>query len=339
MGRSDPRRDAPQSKERLVGVVAVLPFVIMSQDPEQDYFADGIAEDLITALSYASNLGVVARNSTYAYRGTSKDVRTIARELDATHVVEWSVRKAGDRVRVTAQLIDAETGRHVWAERYDRQLTDIFDLQDELVDAIAARLRPAVWDAAAETSKTNPQRSLDAWDLYLQGMYEYNKHSIDGFLAGSELFTKSLEADPSFAVAAVRLATCWLMLAINGWRGDVDPWARGFATVERAYELDNNHPDVLAAVAATAAVTGDIERGLRAARRAVEINPQAFLGHHMLGAVLNAAGQPAEAIEALTDAWRLGRHEPFRYDIANDLAWAHFMLENYDAALAWGQQA
>ncbi len=340
VGGSDGRDHTRHAGERLIGVVAVLPFENMSRDPEEDYFADGITEDLITALSHAPFLGVVARNSTYAYRGTSKDVRTIARELDATHVVEGSVRKAGDRVRVTAQLIDAETGRHVWAERYDRDLIDIFDLQDELVDAIAARLRPAVWDAAAETSTTKPQRSLNAWDLYLQGMHEYNKHSNDGFLAGAELFTKSLEVDPSFAVAAAGLASCWLMLAINGWRGEgVDPWAMGFETVDRAYELDNNHPDVLAAVAATAAVRGEIERGLRAAKRAVEVNPQAFMGHHMLGAVLNAAGRPAEAIEALTAAWRLGRHEPFRYDIANDLAWAHYMLESYDAALAWGQQA
>jgi len=328
------------SSPRLIGVVAVLPFDNMSGDTEQDYFADGITEDLITALSYTHYLGVVARNSTYAYRSSGKDIRAIARELDATHVVEGSVRRAGDRVRVTAQLIDAETGRHVWAERYDRELADIFELQDEIVDSIAARLRPAVFDAAAGRSASKGKRSVGAWELYLQGMHEYNKHTLDGFVKSLELFNRSRDLDEDFVAPVAASAGSWMMLAINGWRSEgVDPWQNGFAALQDAYARDSGDAGVLATMAAACAVRGDIELGLRSARRSIEINPQGFFGHHMLGAVFNAAGLPAQAIEPLTDAWRYGRHEPFRYDIANDLAWSHYMLRNYDAALLWGRQA
>jgi adenylate cyclase len=324
---------------RTVATVAVLPFENMSADAGQEYFADGITEDLLTALSYDKSLAVVARNSTFAYKGAATNIRTIARELDATHVVEGSVRKAGKRVRVTAQLIDAETGHHVWAERYDRELDDIFDLQDELVDAIAAKLRPSLWESARERRSARDLRSTDAWDLYLRGQHELNKHSIDGFLASIGFLEKARELDPDFVAPVVAQAGAWMLLAVHGWRDADDPWARGIAAAKDAYRLDSGDYGALSTMAAASTITREPEMGLQYAARAIEINPQGFFGHHMLAANLNGAGRPEEAIHALTQAWRLGRHEPLRYDIANDLVWSHYMLRNYDAAVTWGQRA
>lgn len=335
---SAPQRVIPAT--RSVATIAVLPFENMSADADREYFADGITEDLLTALSYDKNLAVVARNSTFAYKGAEVSIRTIARELDATHVVEGSVRRAGDRVRVTAQLIDAETGHHVWAERYDRELDDIFALQDELVDAIAARLRPSLWEAANDRRSGHDRKSTDAWDLYLRGQYELNKHSIDGFLSSLELFDQARELEPDFLAPVVASASAWMLLALNGWRqDDIDPWTRGIAAANDAYRLDSDDYGALATMAGASTITREPDKGLRHAQRAIEINPQGFSGFHMLGANLNAAGRPKDALEALTQAWRRGRHEPFRYDIANDLLWSHYMIGNYDAALSWGQQA
>lgn len=325
---------------RTVATIAVLPFENMSGDAEQEYFADGITEDLLTALSYDKSLAVVARNSTFAYKGTATNVRTIARELDATHVVEGSVRKAGKRVRVTAQLIDAESGHHVWAERYDREFGDIFALQDELVDAIAARLRPSLWESAGQRRRGIDLKSTDAWDLYLRGQHEFNKHTIDGFLSSIDLFAQAEELEPEFVAPVTSTAAAWLMLALNGWtHEDVDPWARGVAAAESAYKLNSADYGALTTAAGAAPVTREPDNGLQYARRAIAINPQGFAGHHMLGANLNASGRPEEAIDALTEAWRLGRHEPFRYNVANDLLWSHYMAHHYDAALTWGERA
>lgn len=334
---SAPQRVIPAT--RTVATIAVLPFQDMSADADQEYFADGIAEDLLTALSYDKSLAVVARNSTFAYKGAAVNVRTMARELDATHVVEGSVRRAGGRVRVTAQLIDAETGHHVWAERYDRNLDDIFALQDELVDAIAAKLRPSLW-AANERRSGQGLKSTDAWDLYLRGQHELNQHSIDGFLTSLELFGQARELEPDFVAPVVASAGAWMLLALNGWRqDDIDPWIRGIAAARDAYRLDSDDYGSLTTMAAVSTITRESDDGLRYAQRAIEINPQGFSGYHMLGANLNASGRPGDALEALTQAWRLGRHEPFRYDIANDLLWSHYMSGNYDAALSWGQRA
>jgi adenylate cyclase len=325
---------------RTLATLAVLPFDNMSGDADQEYFADGITEDLLTALSYDKNLAVVARNSTFAYKGAAINIRTIAREFDATHVVEGSVRRAGNRVRVTAQLIDAETGHHVWAERYDRDLDDIFALQDELVDAIAAKLRPSLWEFAGERRAAHDMKSTDAWDLYLRGQYELNKHTIDGFLKSIEMFDEARELDPDFAAPVVASAFAWMLLALNGWRqDDIDPWALAITTANAGYRLDSDDYWALAVMAGMSVMTDESDKGLKYAERAIEINPQGFSGYHMVGANLNALGRPKEAIEPLTQAWRLGRHEPFRYDIANDLVWAHYMTRNYDAALTWGQLA
>ena len=332
----------PKTKpaKRTLATVAVLPFDNMSDDSEQEYFADGITEDLLTALSYDQNLAVVARNSTFAYKGRASDIRTIARELDATHIVEGSVRRAGTQVRVTAQLIDAETGHHIWAERYDRDLVDIFELQDELVDSITAKLRPAFWETAETRRAVLDSKSVNAWDLTIQGQYQVNTRTREGFLKGIKLFDAARELEPTLVAPVAGSAEAWLSLAFFGWRSeDVNPWEKGLAAAEDAYRLDPNNYAALVAVSAAKIVTRSPDEGAKYARRAIEINPHAANGYHFLALSLTVGGKPEESIPASTQAWQLSRYEPWHHDTASDLAYSHYLIGNYEAALTWGQQS
>ncbi len=335
--------DTPSSSrpaQRTLATVAVMPFDNMSGDAEQDYFADGITEDLITALSFDRSLAVVARNSTFAYRDNPADVRTVARELDATHVVEGSVRRSEDQLRITAQLIDAESGHHIWAERYDRTLADIFELQDELVEVITARLRPTIMSIEGRRRASTEAQSFDAWDLTLQGWFHANKHTTEGFRKGVDLMEQARELEPTFVPAVTGAALIWMWLALSGWRHDaVNPWERAQDASDLAYRLDPDDYDAMLARSVTKSFVGDPVEGARLARRLIDINPHAAIGHHCLGIGLYLDGKSDEAIPVQTDAWRLGRHEPWRYDTANDLAYSHYLISNYEAAVTWGEQA
>jgi adenylate cyclase len=326
---------------RKLATLAVLPFDNLSGDQEQEYFSDGITEDLITALSRDREIAVVARNSTFAFKGSPVDVRTIARELDATHVIEGSVRKAGSRVRITTQLIDAESGHHVWAERYDRELHDIFDLQDEVVEEIVTRLRPALWAPSSTSRRTHGPAALDAWDLTMQGVFHARSSTIDGYLTAIDFYGRARERDPEFVPAIAREGATWFTLAIFGWRHEtIRPFDRGLRDIELALQLD---PDHHVALCARGAFFGVFEQkpaeGVRACRRAIEIDPHDPFGYHMLGSNLDKTGDRKGAIAALTDAWRLAKDYPFRFDIAMDLGFAHYMDGNDEAALQWGRQS
>ena len=325
---------------RKLATVAVLPFDNLSGDEEQEYFSDGITEDLITALSHDRELAVVARNSTFAFKGSPADIRTIARELDATHVVEGSVRKSGNRIRVTAQLIDAESGHHVWADRYDRELRDIFDLQDEVVEAIVTRLRPALWEPPRTESRNRKPSSFDAWTLTMQGVFRARANTIESFLAAIDLFDQARELDPAFVPAIARSGSFWFTLALFGWRHDtMKPLDRGRSDVDLALELDPDHHVALCIKGAYLGIERRPAEGAAVCRRAIEIDPHDPGGHHMLGTNLDKTGDHEGAIAALSDAWRLGKHYPFRFDIAMDLGYAHYMDDNDEAALQWGRQS
>lgn len=333
-------KPAKVPERRSVATVAVLPFDNLGGDPDQTYFADGIAEDLLTALAHDSELGVVSRNSSFAYRGTPMDVRTVARELDVTHVVEGSVRRSGSQVRVTAQLIDAETGQHVWAERYDRGLEDVFALQDELVEAITTKLRPTLLHEAGERRARRDPGSLDAWDLTIRGRYEMNKHTVDGFLASIDLFDRACQLEPAFAPAHAGAASAWALLALWGWREEgVNPFERAVTAAMQAHAAAADERLALAVLAMASLLLGTPDEGIRHARRLIELNPLAFDGYHVLGANLAVAGDWEPSVDASSEAWRLAQHEPMRYDTANDLAYAHYMLGNYEAAVSWGRQS
>jgi adenylate cyclase len=323
------------SRRETLATVAVLPFENMSADPEQQYFVDGITEDLISALSYDKYLGVVARNSTFAYKGVATDVRLIAAELDATHVVEGSARRVGSRIRVTAQLIDAETGHHIWSERLDRDLVEIFDLQDELVTAIASKLTPSLWKAQGQGRRRSA--SVDAWDLTARGEFHYSRFTEEGLLAAIELYDKARALEPDFAAPVAGSAQSWMALYFFGWRRDgVDTFQRGLADAELAHRIDPSDYRALNALAFARCVVGEPGEAKKLTDRMIEINPFAGIGYHWRGLALCILGDYDAAVESYTEAWRLGRHEPWHFDTATDLGYTHYLSGNYDAAIEWG---
>lgn len=197
--------------------IAVLPFTNMSGDPEQDYLADGIVEDVTTALSRFRSLFVIARNSAFTYKGRAVDIKQVGRELGVRYVVEGSVRKSGDKVRITGQLIQAETGVHVWADRYHGDLGDIFALQDEMTASIVGALVPNIQKAEIERARSKPPESLDAYDLYLRGLGAFFVWTPEGTDRAQQFFEKTLSLDPDFIPAIIMMENCWGFRLVHGW--------------------------------------------------------------------------------------------------------------------------
>lgn len=336
LAAGDTPSPAVVSTKRTVATVAVLPFDNMSADPEQEYFVDGITEDLITALSYDKNLAVVARNSTFAYRNTPIDARTIARELDATHIVEGSARRAADKIRVTAQLVDAETGHHVWAERFDRDLEDVFSLQDDLVTEITTHISPSLRASVGHRQLT---RSVSAWDLTIRGEYLVNTFTVEGILAGLDLLDKARALEPHSAGPAAVSALARSALLFMGHREPgINQFDRFMADAEEAHRLDPNDYRSVWALG-WARMNTRPEEGRDIALRMIDLNPYGAAGYHILGFSLCSLGERDRAVEAQTTAWRLGRHEPWRFDTANDLAYSHYLSGGYEAAVEWGEES
>jgi TolB-like protein/class 3 adenylate cyclase/Tfp pilus assembly protein PilF len=292
--------------------LAVLPFANMSGDAEQEYFADGITEDIITALSKLRWFFVVARNSSFTYKGKAVDVKRIARELGVRYVLEGSVRKSGNRVRITAQLIDAATGNHIWAERYDGELSDIFDLQDQVTARVVGAIAPKLEQVEIERAKRKPTDSLDAYDHYLRGManlHQWTKESSDEAL---RQFRRAIELDPGFASAYGMAAWGFVLRKANRWMADpaqeiaeAARLARGSAILNRALALNPNHAGAL------------INSGWT----------KAFLG------------EPDMAIKHVTDAMRLSPLDPMSFRTLGAVALAHFVAGRYDEASLWAEKA
>src|SRR5712671_2720913 len=200
--------------------IAVLPFQNLSDDPQQDYFADGIVEDIITALCHMRWLFVIARDSSFAYKGRTADVKQVGRELGVRYVVEGGVRKAAQRVRITAQLIDASTGTHLWADHFDGDLEDIFDLQDQVTASVVGAIAPKLEQAEIERAKRKPTESLDAYDYFLRGMASFYQRSREANEEALRLFYKAIEFDPDFATAYGMAAWCHAWRKLNGWMSD-----------------------------------------------------------------------------------------------------------------------
>src|SRR5438552_9477591 len=243
---------SPESKPALAlpdkPSIAVLPFTNMSGDPEQDYFADGMVDDIITALSHFKALFVIARNSSFTYKGRAVDVKQVGRELGVRYVLEGSVRKAGNRVRITEQLVDTATGAHLWAERFDGGLGDIFDLQDQVTESVVGAIAPAVEKAEIERAKRKPTESLDAYALYLRGLakfYQLASRQANG--EALRLFNSAIELDPDFASAYGRAASCYAFAKMNGWISvTANEIAKVTRLAQRAVELGKDDPIALA---------------------------------------------------------------------------------------------
>jgi adenylate cyclase len=286
--------------------IAVLPFQNMSGDPDQEYFADGIAEDIITALSRFNWFFVIARNSSFSYKGTSPDIRQVASELGVQYVLEGSVRKNGDRVRITAQLIEAATGRHVWAERYDRDLNDIFEVQDEITGAITGAVGPSFVAAEAKRAGRKAPENLDAWDLTMRGNWYLWRLSKKDLTEAKRCFMGAIELDPNSGIAHSGLALVYQLESGTGWAEDAQE-NRDQALLEarRAVALDDQDAWGQAALAMVQHVCRDNAAAMATCEKALGLNPNLSFARGLIGMIHTHLGNFEEARSQLDQAVRL----------------------------------
>jgi TolB-like protein/class 3 adenylate cyclase len=322
--------------------IAVLPFQNMSGDPEQEYFADGMVEDIITALSRFKALFVIARNSSFTYKGRAVDVKQVGRELGVRYVLEGSVRKAANRVRITGQLVDAATGAHLWADRFDGGLGDIFDLQDQVAESVVGAIAPAVEKAEIERAKRKPTESIDAYTLYLRGLDRLNQFGNQE--ANDEalgLFNSAIELDPDFASAYGRAASCYANAKAHGRISDT---ANDIAEVKRlakrAVELDKDDAITIAACGwALAIIVRDLEVAEGLIDRALVLNSNLALAWQYGGWLKNFLGEPERAIERFARSVRLSPLDPRVNGTRGGTAHSHFFLGRYEEAVSWAAMA
>ena len=292
--------------------IAVLPFTNMSGDPEQEFVSDGVAEDVITALSRYPSLFVIARNSSFTYKGRSVDVKQVGRELGVRYVLEGSVRKAGNRIRVTAQLIEAGTSNHVWAERYDRDLADIFAVQDELTQALTTALAPAIAGAEVRRAMRKPPESLDAWAAYQRGLWHLSKATPDDDATAEKFFKQAIDLDPAFAGGYSALALYQLQAAAIYQKLDLRNAQRSAeALARRAVGLDGADAEARSCLGWALQACGDAEGALAETERALSMSPNLAIAHGHRGATLIFAGRQTEGLTALETCIRLDPRDPY----------------------------
>jgi adenylate cyclase len=314
--------------------IAVLPFQNMSGDPEQEYFSDGVAEDIITLLSQSRSLFVIARNSSFTYKGRAVDVKQVGRELGVRYVLEGSVRRGGNRVRVTAQLIEAATGNHLWAERYDRELADVFAVQDEITQAVAVVIEPTVAEVERQRAIRRPPESVSAWEAYQQGLWHMSQINAADHEEAKQLFRRVTDLDPTFGAAYAQLAHVTIHEAtFYQKRNLVEALDEGLALARRALSLDRTDALGHSSVSRALTLRGDHAGGLAEAREALAINPNLAIGHAALGMALLFGGSPREAINVIREALRRDPYDPTRVIRMSQLALAHYYLREYETAV------
>jgi TolB-like protein/DNA-binding SARP family transcriptional activator len=317
--------------------IAVLPFQNLSGDPEQEYFSDGIVEEITTALSRFRSLFVIARNSAFIYKGRVVDVRQIGQELGVRYLLEGSVRKAADRVRITAQLIDSATAAHLWANRFDGALEDIFDLQDQVTASVVGAISPALEQAEIERVKRKPTESLGAYDYFLRGIAAMHQETREGYCAALSFFYKAIEYDPDFSSAHGMAAYCYCHRKTNGWIVDYErEMAETARLARRAIELGKDDAVALTwGGIALAYVVRELDAGVAFIDRALTLNPNFATAWLASGFARNWLGKPDLAIEHLARAMRLSPLDPYTNLTRTATATAHFFAGRYDEASSW----
>jgi len=320
--------------------VAVLPFDNMSGDASQTHIADGLTEDLITALSKYHWLRVVARNSCFVFKGQAVDVRRAAKELDARYVVEGSVRKVGNRLRVTAQLLDGATGEHIWAERYDRDLEDLFALQDEIIGLIAGRLEPELGVAERTRTIEKPTRNLGAWDCYHLGLSQMYRFVGEGNVEAQRLFRRAIELDPRFAQAHARLAYCVILeMVYFDARPASEVLDEALRLAQSAVALDAEDAFCLMALGRVHIARREYEMGQAACKAAVAINSSMGIAYCGMGDALAYSGRLADAVPYFEEAIRLSPNDPWRWAFYSYGALAFILAGRLEQAVEWAQKA
>ncbi|MBR0684521.1 tetratricopeptide repeat protein [Bradyrhizobium manausense] len=318
--------------------VAVLPFQNMSGDPEQAYFADGMVEEIITALSRFKSLFVIARNSSFTFKDRAVDIKDVGRALGVRYVLEGSVRKASGKVRITGQLIDAMTGAHLWADRFERDLADIFALQDEITTAVVSAIHPKLLQTEIATRR-RPE-NLTAYDFFLRMMPQYYLATREGMAEAIRLGDRALELDPRYGFVAAIVAACHMLNILCGHSTDPQSdRAEAVRLLRVAMGVDDDDAEKLAFVAATLAFTGDYESSIEIADRSVALNSNSFHAWHGRGTVYRIAGLPEEAIRSQKIAMRLSPVDPLLFQSFNVMGLGLIELGRFDEAVAAAKRA
>jgi len=336
--KADPAPEAPLQLPDKPSI-AVLPFLNMSGDPEQEYFADGIVEDILTGLSRLKWLFVIARNSSFSYKGRNVDVRQVGRELGVRYVLEGSVRKGGNRIRITGQLIEAETGNHLWAERYDRALDDVFAIQDEITESVIGCIQPGVYIAEHDRLKRKPPQSLDAWESFVRGLFLYSQHSDASTKDALKMLERAIALDPCYAQAHGLRAVCLAWRTFQGWENRDTAFAKAAEGADRAVACDPGEPWAYLARGFIAIPSRLYSESVAAFSRAIDESPNFAYAHGLLGCAHAFGGRPDLAIACIDRGVRLSPRDIFGEEYDLYYAFAHFQAGRYNKAAAAAQRA
>lgn len=321
--------------------IAVLPFRNLSGDVEQDYFADGVVEDIITALSRIRWLFVIARNSSFTYKGRTVDEKQVGRELGVRYVVEGSVRQSEGRIRITGQLVDTATGTHVWAERFEGTLDDVFELQDQIATSIVGAVASQLERAEIERARRKPTGSLSAYDNYLRAMPHLHSGTRQAIDEALPLFYKAIQLDPRFASAHAMAAWCHFWRKLNGWMADrTQEIAEGVRLARLAVELGNDDAVALTRAGhALAHLAGDLDGGIALLDKALVLNPNLAAAWFLGGFLRTERGDPDTAIEFFARAMRFSPLDPEMFRMQAGMAMSHLFAGRYDLASSWAEQS
>ena len=319
--------------------IAVLPFSNMSGDPKEDYFADGTSEDIITGLSKLRWFFVIARNSSFTYKDKAVDIRIVGRELGVRYVLEGSVRKSGGRVRITAQLIDAETGKHLWAERYDRDLTDIFALQDEITEKVVAAIEPKLLEAEGIRSQHRSPDDLGAWDTLIRANSLFWRLTKDESQAAIVVLKQLVQRHPDYAPGHSMLAFVLLVSRQGGWHMMEPEVTQAASLAARALQLDESDPWAHLALGFVGFTRRHTDEAVEEFRRALDLNPNFAAAHGFLGCALAFDGRSGQAIAHIEQAIRMSPHDPQNALLNAALAAAHYQAGRYAEAIGFGRKA
>ena len=340
----DTALEAPTVGESLVlpnkPSIAVLPFDNMSLDPDQGFFADGIAEDIITELSKFRSLFVIARNSSFSFRGQAIDVKELSERLGVRYIVEGSVRRAGNRVRITAQLIDAVADAHLWAERYDRDLNDIFAVQDEVTLAIVTAIEPTLGSAERERAHRKPTESLGAWESYQRGLWHAYRFTAAENAEAQSHFRRAIARDPDFAPGHAGLAYALFLSVMLGFGGDTESSvAEASEAAHRAIMLDPEDAFGQATLGRVHQMKGEHEAAISAYEKALTLSPNFASAHYGLGWTLIYSGRPEEGLPVVDEAIRLSPRDPMLWGFLTLKGLAFVAMDRHEEALKWIRKA
>jgi adenylate cyclase len=320
--------------------IAVLPFQNMSGDPEQEYFADGMVEEITTALSRFKALFVIARNSSFTYKGRAVDIKQVGRELGVRYVLEGSVRKVAGKVRISGQLIDAAVGSHLWADRFDGDLSDIFALQDQMTERVVSAIAPRLLQAEIELAARRRPDNLSAYDLYLRAAQRLYSSTREGSVEAIQLLHHALEIDPRYGAAASLAASCHLHNISHGWAVDPKSAIEEATRLSRlALNVDGNDPEALAIAGRVTAFSGDIDAAIDLVDRAVALNPNSANAWLRRGLTYRHVGRPDEALRSFERAIRLSPVDPWIFLMFTGMGIAFIDLRRFDEAVAFARKA